>query len=81
MGARRRTVSEVAGDELFRAVEGAQGYAYISDGIDVLPLERMIETAKTARRNHNKSVTIINAWLRKWEPRVRSSISQPEKSK
>lgn len=75
MGARRRSESEIAGDELFRAVEGPQGFAYISDGIDVLPLGRMIQIAKTARRNHNKSVTIINAWLRKWEPRVRSSTT------
>lgn len=70
MGARRRTVSEIAGDELFRAVESAQGYAYISDGIDVLSLQQMVALAKNSRRQHNKSVTIINSWLRKWEPRL-----------
>lgn len=63
--------SETMANELFSAVERAQGYAYLSDGIFVLSPADMVILAKSSRKWHRLCDQQIKVWLRKWEPKLK----------
>lgn len=50
-------------DELFKLVEGPGGYAHISDGIDVLSEDQILELAARARGQHEKCAKLLNAFI------------------
>lgn len=50
-------------DELFRLVEKDAGFAHISDGIDVLGENDLMELAEKSRARHDQCVKLLNAFL------------------
>ena len=50
-------------DELFRLVERDAGYAHISDGIDILSEEELLDLAEKCRGRHEACVKLLNDFL------------------
>lgn len=53
--------------ELFGLIEAAQGYAYISDGIAVLPPSRIIDVARSSLSHHRECVRRLSRFVKKYE--------------
>lgn len=56
--------------ELFKLVEGPGGYAHISDGIDVLSEEQLLELAEQCRDRHQECAKLLNSFLYHHSKRV-----------
>lgn len=52
-------------DDLFRAVELEQGFAFISDGLDVLSDEDIVAIARGSLYHSRRVVRILEKWLAK----------------
>jgi hypothetical protein len=52
-------------DKLFRLVERWQGYSFISDGIDVLSREEILELAQSSLWWTEKTASILKAFLKR----------------
>lgn len=55
------------GKELWRRIESAQGYAFISDLIEELPDDKIVPIAKLALINAKKVVRILESFIAKYE--------------
>lgn len=53
--------------ELFGLIEAVQGYAFISDGIHVLPPERIVDVARASLTHHRQCVKLLSAFVKKYE--------------
>lgn len=60
-----RTVEQLA-DELFTAVQGAQGYAFISDGEHFPKIEQFFERIRGRLAWSQESCRIIRSFLKKY---------------
>lgn len=57
------------GEELFRTVQGAQGFAFISDGIGDLPdHDSFFGVVRNALRHNRRATEILRHFLRKHDP-------------
>lgn len=63
MAENKRTV----GGELFRLIEQDQGFAFISDAVDELPLERVLAIARGSLRYTEATATKLRQFIRKYE--------------
>jgi len=71
------------GSALFEAVQGAQGFAFISDDGDDLPPEKVLERARASLHWTNETAKILRRFIRrhspntKAEPRAAGEVEAP----
>lgn len=54
------------GEELFDKVEAAQGYSYISDGIDGAEDAEVMDIAKRSLKYHRECIRLLERFLKKY---------------
>lgn len=67
MAKKKLPSSQELDDELFLLIEAEQGYAFISDGVHVLPPERIINVARASLTHHRKCVKLLSGFVKKYE--------------
>lgn len=59
-----RVSTDTLSESLFRTVEKEQGYAFISDGLDVLPDADVIAIARGSLYHSRRVVRFLEQWIR-----------------
>ena len=63
-----RLTVQKAGEEVFRLIEGDQGYAFLSDGIGCLPTkDRLFSEVRASLKHHKICVRKLTAWLKRYD--------------
>jgi hypothetical protein len=60
------------GRRVFKAVERAQGYAFVSDSIEEMPDARAAKFIRGSLKNARLVVRILSRYLREYEEEMRS---------
>src|SRR5687767_3359115 len=56
-------MSDKLGRELWKAIETPQGYAYLSDSIENMPDEEVLQLAAGAMEWHRESIRVLKKFL------------------
>lgn len=64
------------GKELFRLVERDQGYAFISEAVDELPGERVLDIARGSLKHTEATAAKLRRFIAKYETKPNAEAKQ-----